>query len=113
MVDKSVYECKHCEYITTRFSQYNRHLLTTKHKNIISLAPTNENIINKKYICNNCNKSYKHHSSLWNHKKTCVESNTCDEKELFYEILKINNNLQEKISELSKHIITTNSKIQT
>ena len=35
LVPKSsaIYECKICDYLTSRHSQYNRHILTLKHIN--------------------------------------------------------------------------------
>lgn len=70
------FECKYCEYNTSRKSQYTRHLTTLKHK-----IRTNTNIDedkkfqkvpddNKEYNCQ-CGKHFKHSSSLWNHKQKC------------------------------------------
>lgn len=58
--------CKHCDYITSRESQYKRHLLTRKHKNT-----TNDNKIVPKCVCDICDKELADRASLWRHKKTC------------------------------------------
>jgi hypothetical protein len=69
------YQCKSCDYSTSRNSQYLRHLLSSKHIRTTNrlqnatYAAQNDYI---KYTCNKCDKQYKHHSSLWKHKKTCV-----------------------------------------
>ena len=74
------YICKCCDYNTSRKSQYDRHLMTLKHK-----IRTNTNFDedkkfqkvpddNKEYICH-CGKQFKHASSLWNHKKKCEPDN--------------------------------------
>ena len=73
------FECKMCCYKTIRESQYNRHLLTSKHlikceKNVEGYE--NENIINlvpsvEETKCS-CGKEYKHYSGLWRHKKKCT-----------------------------------------
>ena len=50
------YFCEKCNYLTCRYSQYERHLLTAKHKKITN---DNKNVpINEYYICEKCNKSY-------------------------------------------------------
>ena len=59
--------CKDCDYHTSRKSQYDRHLLTTKHIQMTS----NDNIVQQYsygYICE-CGKKYKHRQSLYNHRK--------------------------------------------
>ena len=60
--------CEICDFKCYKLSNYNVHVLTRKHK--ILQNPTEENAKNAEYICD-CNKVYKHHSSLWNHKKKC------------------------------------------
>ena len=62
--------CKICDYNTSRNSQYERHLLTTKHINSTKFNSLVQisSIENK---CNNCGKNYKDRSGLWKHKKKC------------------------------------------
>ena len=69
--------CESCDYNTSRLSQYERHMSTSKHlnttfrlQNATCLVPKVPNI-EKVYICSNCNKEYKHHSSLSKHKALC------------------------------------------
>jgi len=63
------FSCKKCNYFTSRKSQYERHLLTAKHKNLhntdekVPLEP-------KLFICI-CGKSYKHRQSLFTHQSKC------------------------------------------
>ena len=67
------YSCDACDFKCSKLSNYNTHILTAKHQMI-----TNGNInVDKKtpknakaFTCE-CGKEYKHHSSLWNHKKKC------------------------------------------
>jgi hypothetical protein len=58
--------CICCNYITSRKSQYNRHLLTAKH---INLTNPNKKVLHC-HECD-CGKKYKHLSSLCAHKKSC------------------------------------------
>jgi hypothetical protein len=63
------YYCKYCDYISSRKSQYERHVLTAKHK---IRTNTNKKVPkSSKIFCCDCGKEYKHASSLWNHKQKC------------------------------------------
>ena len=63
--------CEKCNYNTVRKSQFDRHLLTLKHKNQENYNKITTNY-NKKssYNCE-CGKKYNHRASLYNHKKRC------------------------------------------
>jgi len=67
------YKCNICDYTTSRLSQYNRHIMTSKHKmvlNGINQAPESS----KTHICS-CGKIYTYYSGLYRHKKTCEDIN--------------------------------------
>jgi hypothetical protein len=76
------YACTCCDFNTSRFSQYQRHLETEKHKRLQNTTNTTKkfqkvpivdfNITEKIYECDKCHKTYAHHSSLWKHKQNCV-----------------------------------------
>lgn len=61
--------CKKCDYLTSRKSQFDRHVLTAKHQNTDAavLVPF---LKMSNHVCE-CGKSYSHRQSLHNHKKTC------------------------------------------
>ena len=111
------YNCECCDYNTSRISQYNRHLLTAKHR-ILTNPNEKSSKGSKVHICD-CGKEYKHASSLSGHKKKCTytteeepkntimppeESNTnensIDFKAMFIEAMKKNDEvLQATIKE--------------
>ena len=105
------FECKMCCYKTIRESQYNRHLLTSKHlikceKNVEGYE--NENIINlvpsvEETKCS-CGKEYKHYSGLWRHKKKCIILNQEVEKEKEGVILKMTD-IQKAIPNMDMNLI--------
>ena len=65
---KKIY-CEKCNFVCCYKSEYNRHLMTTKHKLLINAnKKTREN--KNAHKCG-CGKVYKHHSSLCKHKKNC------------------------------------------
>jgi hypothetical protein len=86
-----MYECLICNYNTNKKSDYNRHLVTSKHKKKIK----NESITEIDNYCSICNKQYK--TELWYNKH--INSKTHLEK--------INNN---NIKETDKRISVINTK---
>lgn len=65
--------CELCNYNTSSKKDYNKHLLTAKHKKI-----TNDNKKgadddkSQTYICEHCDKEFKYRSGLSRHQKKCV-----------------------------------------
>jgi hypothetical protein len=66
-----IFLCNICNFVCSKQSNYDKHVSTLKHK---IRTNTNEyeqkNAEKKSYDCQ-CGKSYKHASSLWNHKAKC------------------------------------------
>ena len=98
------FECKMCEYSTSKQSQYDRHNLTAKHINATKCYKNTTIKDPKMYECN-CGNKYKHHSSLWTHKKKCKEEPKKEEEKeediksnmgLIMGILKQNQTMLEK-----------------
>ena len=97
--------CESCDYVTCRKSQYERHLSTSKHKNTTNTTTNTTNLVPKSsenYICE-CGKEYKHHSSLWSHKKKCNSTNDTDN----------NNHEIKELKELMKYLMKENSELKT
>ena len=70
------FSSERCDFQCSKESNYNRHLMTRKHKirtNTNEKVPKNA----EQYHCN-CGKKYKHASSLWNHKKNCENEGNHD-----------------------------------
>ena len=69
--NQNKFYCKICNYGSSRKSQYDRHLLTSKHKNNENTTKIQQ-IKNDKmpFICL-CGKKYVHRASLYNHQKRC------------------------------------------
>jgi hypothetical protein len=71
------FDCKTCNYISCKKSDFNKHLLTRKHI-LCSQATKNGDLATKMrqkspydYTCENCKKLYKDKTGLWRHKKKC------------------------------------------
>ena len=119
-----IFLCKNCHFTCSKLSNYNKHILTRKHKiltnpNAILMEKVPENIFQCK-----CGKIYKHLSSLCHHKKMCKfvepfqttkafkKETETEEKnvsspistECVLELIKQNKELQNTIVEQSKTI---------
>jgi len=70
----SIFSCEKCDYHTSKKSDYNKHILTSKHQNttkILTNTDTNAtNVAGHVFTCD-CGKYYKFRQSLYHHKKTC------------------------------------------
>ena len=101
------FSCEICNYVTSRKSQYERHLLTAKHKYLqntdkkVPLEP-------KTFVCI-CGKSYKHRQSLYTHQSKCtyepIKSEEANENSVSQElILEVVKKQQDQITQLTDAI---------
>ena len=90
----NTFECTSCCYLTTKKSEWLRHLKTNKHR-----TQTQKPSITKQIQCS-CGKSYKHASSLYAHKKKCVDKST--DNVLMKQLLQQNNQLHQQLIEITK-----------
>jgi len=70
------FKCINCNYGCNKQSDYNKHLLTAKHKKFDNAGKQIAKVA-KSFICV-CGKEYKHNQSYYRHKKSCVYDNTDD-----------------------------------
>ena len=63
-----IFNCEKCHFTCNRKSNYEKHLLTTKHQMETFGNPKNA----EQKVCDVCNKEFKSKSGLWKHKKVCV-----------------------------------------
>jgi len=68
------YTCNFCDYSTCRKSQYDRHLLTAKHRKIVNDSENSSKPKDDMYECV-CGKTYKYDSGYYRHKKSCTSQN--------------------------------------
>ena len=65
------FHCKICDYKCRYKSDYNKHIMTLKHKIRTNTNEKSSDDSESIKRCENCGKTYKHASSLWNHKLKC------------------------------------------
>lgn len=72
---KLKYNCDECNFSSSNKKDYNRHLLSDKHKKRIDI---NFKPYENRFECK-CGKTYLHNASLFNHKKVCKFKENCQE----------------------------------
>jgi len=95
-----IFSCNKCNYKCNSKKDYNKHLMTLKHK-LLTNANEKSHKIPTAYSCI-CGKTYKHQSSLCKHKKNCSLNNNNNS-------IVTQENPEEKISLMD--IITQNKEI--
>ena len=105
-----IYECKKCIFVTSKESDWKRHINTRKHINTYNdLQKNAENA--KPYICNNCNKEYSFRQSLYTHKKKCKE-NTIIDKSINDEINNYEINNDHNMKDIILNMVKSNQELQ-
>lgn len=102
--------CELCNFNANNKNNFDKHLLTKKHKNNEMLQNTTEIMQKnaKKFVCE-CGKEYSHHSSLYKHKKICkskalIVSENTDYKGMFMEMVKENKEMRSLLSQQQQQI---------
>ena len=108
--DKCKFVCKYCDYRTSNKKDYNKHIITIKHKRLTGKIRTH--VVNP-FVCD-CGKKYNHASSLCKHKRSCnaeitdniqVTSSKLDKDDMILEILEENRQFAQIIIEQNKLIM--------
>jgi hypothetical protein len=112
--------CKSCDYKCSKKSDFEKHLLSNKHKSNENGDKCNLKIAkNVELTCNICNKTYKSRTGLWRHKKICngsvtlIENTMVDSSlneikvltELVIELVKNNTELQKQNQDFQKQVL--------
>ena len=123
----AIFTCKKCDFVCYNKKDYNRHIDTNKHKKNGYNHDTTKITQNALYVCE-CGKQYSYRASLFNHKKKCdynekinendnniqINIKEIEEKkepednkllsmnEIFMQMMKKNNELQDLLMEQSK-----------
>jgi hypothetical protein len=101
--------CDLCHYKCSKQSDYNKHLLTAKHRNTDAILTNTDfnatKVASNMFKCK-CGKEYKHRQSLFNHRKIC-KSNEHTDIELYDE-----NQKTPEITQLITYLMNENSELK-
>jgi len=122
---KTEFHCIYCNFTSYKKNNFERHIMTSKHQRLqnTTIKEQKEQPDGKKFACE-CGKSYKHHSSLYNHKHKCnyksnidlnansIENNdinkklddTMNYKNLFFELINENKEMRSMLMNQQKQI---------
>ena len=113
--------CDNCDFKCSKQSNYEKHLLTLKHKNLTKPNIYNSKNAPKHFECLSCKKIYKHASTLSAHKKKCspvvLTANGAAPLDvqalslLVVELVKSNSEFQKQMLDLYKTSTTNNQTI--
>jgi hypothetical protein len=110
--NENIFNCKKCNFKCIKKGDWTRHILSLKHQRLHNLLPLHDTL-----SCECCGKTYKHHSSLSKHKKKCsllmnVNNDLMLESQqapVINDLMSKNNELLEKLIEVSGEKATTNN----
>lgn len=108
--NECLFSCEKCAFKCIKKGDWTRHVSSLKHNRLNILHPLHQSI-----CCENCGKTYKHQSSLSKHKNKCLPSNAItvnienDQSPEMNELMNKNNELLEKLIEVSGEKATTNN----
>ena len=115
------FQCEECDFECFKKSNYEKHILTDKHKNRTNLNILEQKDAEKcqKFYCKNCDKEYKARNSLWYHEKKCkISSNTSEtndpsDKELIMMLIKENSELKHMVLDVCQKIQPLNNTVNS
>lgn len=104
------FKCETCNYLCSKKSNFEKHLLTKKHNARSCSKMLTEN---SQYECE-CGNIYKHKQSFIRHKKNCTfeDNNEINKINENNEIITLNNENTEELKELVCKLLTENKELQ-
>ena len=107
-----IFYCECCDFKCCKQSNFDKHVLTSKHKNRTKLNNLEQKNAEKCHICKICKKTYKARNSLWYHQQKCkpeIEEKDIDDeepsdKQLIMMLIKENSELKNMVLDVCQKI---------
>jgi hypothetical protein len=114
MPKNAVFVCEKCDFSCSKPSNWNIHIMTSKHKQVTvcdSLVTTKKLA---SYICGNCNKEYNSRNGLWVHSKKCnnVEEKETTDTSIILQLMKQNDEFKNIILQQNKLFVGQSIEMQ-
>ena len=103
-----IFNCKFCNYYSSKKCNYDKHISTAKHKKATlatKLSSKSSKVASEICYCDTCDKKYLNRSGLWRHKKKCYENKNYMNSEIVLEIVKQNQEFKELIIEQNNKML--------
>jgi ribosomal protein L37AE/L43A len=106
-----IYTCEKCDFITHKKTDYDRHLTTRKHINSNTINVENDEMRQKTYGCETCDKTFMDRSGLWRHRQKCGETTQPEtppkvDMSVVIELLKQNQEFKDLVMEQTKQLFS-------
>jgi len=118
----TIFACNFCDYLTSRKSDYKKHIKTIKHTDLqmadndlqktLKNSQNSQNILRPNMLCD-CGKLFQHRQSMYKHKKTChfVKSDDISKNDLIKQLVLQNQQLIFENKEFKELIIDQSNKM--
>ena len=104
--------CEKCDYKCSKQSDYDKHILTLKHKMDYVDDVLDDAKLAVQYYCE-CGKEYKHRQGLWKHKKKCQNSKINEDQNENHNENTTTKNDQSNKDNLIEYLIKENAEFKT
>lgn len=104
------YFCEKCDFTCSKASEWNRHIMTAKHK--METKETKKTPKNAKAFMCSCGKVYKNRTGLWKHRQKCIKIEEFEKNEKSTEIVeKVED--EKELKGMIHQLIKQNTELQT
>lgn len=115
----ATFNCDLCNFNCSKLSNWNTHIMTSKHKKVTTCDDLETTKNAASYTCNNCNKIYNSRNGLWVHSKKCKnneekeqEKETTSQTSIIAQLMKQNDEFKNIIIEQNKLFVGQSMEIQ-
>jgi hypothetical protein len=105
-----IFNCILCDYKSSKYSQYHRHLMTSKHQKNANGCQKSSKNNNNNFSCE-CGNNYKFRQGLQKHKLNCKKINTNTILDLFKIQIEENKEIKQFILDQQKQLLEQNNKL--
>jgi hypothetical protein len=101
----ATFECKICDYNTCKKTNYERHIITKKHRELQNCYKNEQKRTAPCMVCE-CGKYFNHRQNLWKHKQKCSEpTKSMSQTDLINFLLKENQEFKQLIIDQSAKML--------
>ena len=111
----ATFNCELCNFNCSKLSNWNTHIMTSKHKKVTSCDDLETTKNAASYTCSNCNKIYNSRNGLWVHSKKCKnteDTETISQTSIIAQLMKQNDEFKNIIIEQNKLFVGQSMEMQ-